>query len=353
MKQPFYVASQHCRTVAGLVLALGLTSCSLPDIPLAQPEPAIAPEPACFVIPRYTPGGFGWSHRGAGFPQAFQPCYNPANGEEVAYVREDTVRTFIQLSLHRLNLRTGQRQALAPALFPTGETVIWHRTGWLAVSMLDGKIWKMKANGDSLRCLTPTERSFCGGPSWSPDGRRLAYRRVGGPPADAGLCVMSAATGRLLQFVPDAQTRAAGTPLAWSPDGQRLAFVGGPAGPPEQPSLCVLDLGSSTVTEVDTVARRSVSHNLIWLPNGHEVLWDDGAVGLRITNVDTRQQRVIRRSCPGGSREVTSVALAPDGRQLLVGFIDIVLSGGYQLRQQRFETMDLITGQRTGIVELE
>jgi len=82
----------------------------------------------------------------------------------------------------------------------------------------------------------------------------------------------------------------------------------------------------------------------VWLASGHEVLWDDGRVGLRITNVDTRQQRVLRRSCPGLSRLITSVALAPDGRQLLMGLVDTELRGGAQLTRQRFETMDLATG---------
>jgi hypothetical protein len=95
-------------------LALSLFGCSLPDIPLAQPELAIAPEPACFMIPPYAPGRFGWNHRDAKYPQAFQPCYDPTNSEKVVYIKRDIVNTFVHQSLHRLNLRTRQRQALAP-----------------------------------------------------------------------------------------------------------------------------------------------------------------------------------------------------------------------------------------------
>lgn len=270
---PAGVRAQAVSTVAGagaevLILALGLTGGSLPDIALPQPAPTVEPEPACFVIPRYAPGGFGWVHHEATFPQAFRPCYNLANGEEIICIRLDTVNTFVRLSLHRLNLRTGQRQALAPALTPLQKkTMAWSPTGWIAFSALGGDIWKIKANGDSLRYLTSNERSSCYGPTWSPDGRRLAYQRTGGPLADAGLCVMSAATGQVLQFVPDAQTRATDTPLAWSPDGQRLAFVGGPGARRAQPSLCVLNLSSNTErwAAVDTVAHLSVSHSLVWL----------------------------------------------------------------------------------------
>jgi len=132
---PAGVRAQAVSTVAGagaadlvevLILALGLTGGFLPDITLPQPAPTVEPEPACFVIPRYAPGGFGWVHREATFLQAFRPCYNPANGEEIIYIRLDTVNTFVRLSLHRLNLRTGQRQALAPALTPL-QKKLWRR----------------------------------------------------------------------------------------------------------------------------------------------------------------------------------------------------------------------------------
>ncbi|MDT9600072.1 S9 family peptidase [Sphingosinicella rhizophila] len=59
------------------------------------------------------------------------------------------------------------------------------------------------------------------GPSWSPDGSKLAYIRLdGGPPR---ICIHDVATGGIAETA--VEGGAPQPPLAWSPDGARLALT--------------------------------------------------------------------------------------------------------------------------------
>jgi len=76
-------------------------------------------------------------------------------------------------------------------------------------------IFSINANGSGLKQLTGPGSS----PSWSPDGRRLAFMK-GSVPSEGIYVVQADGSGMILVARGDS-----GGP-SWSPDGRRIAFAG-------------------------------------------------------------------------------------------------------------------------------
>lgn len=84
------------------------------------------------------------------------------------------------------------------------------------------QIWTMKADGSDMRRLT-APRALDADPAWSPDGRRIAFAV---PTGNGETIWVVDADGRNLEQV---TANVAGAPLdpAWSPDGTWIAFFSG------------------------------------------------------------------------------------------------------------------------------
>ncbi|MEM6261886.1 MAG: hypothetical protein AAGI38_05220 [Bacteroidota bacterium] len=163
-----------------LLLLLAISSCREPDSPQPPPEPIVnyqaylAPvQEAVFKEDLFN--GFLTS------PSYWQkdryayrfPCFNPADPYEIAYLREDReVTGDCPMALFVFSFHTGKTlQVSNNACYGLD----WGSTGWLVYTGIDRKVWKVKANGDSL-----TQLSFGSGfhnyPIWSPDGSRIVYQ---------------------------------------------------------------------------------------------------------------------------------------------------------------------------------
>ena len=99
----------------------------------------------------------------------------------------------------------------------------WSSRGWIAFSNRpfrgDPGIWAIRPDGSGLRLVVPRGQQ----PSWSPDGRRIAFARArpGGAPyrtLDTRIRIVRADGTGL-------RTLVRGHDPAWSPNGKRLAFV--------------------------------------------------------------------------------------------------------------------------------
>jgi dipeptidyl aminopeptidase/acylaminoacyl peptidase len=103
-----------------------------------------------------------------------------------------------------------------PQISPDGSQIAYtHRWTNKLNDHFETDIWLMNADGSKKRFLVRGSQ-----PTWSPDGRRLAYVAMG-QPAGAQIFVRWMDTGEETQL-----TRLERSPsnLQWSPDGRRLAF---------------------------------------------------------------------------------------------------------------------------------
>jgi Tol biopolymer transport system component len=180
-------------------------------------------------------------------------------------------------------------------------------------------IWVMNADGSARRRLT--SRAGDGDPTWSPDGRRIVYRRDNGTNFD--LWIVPAAGGKPAPLL---QTpRANEVTPDWSPDGRRIAFETTRSG---EIQIWVLNVRTRQTRQL---TRGTASFSPDWAPNGRQVAY---ATGGRIAVVDADRPRP--RLLPSGMpRSADSPAWSPDGRRITFqrgGQVLSMRAGGGDLR---------------------
>jgi len=163
-------------------------------------------------------------------------------------------------------------------------------------------IYEIAPDGTGLNNLTRSQGSRDLHPSWSPDGRRIAFVSDRTP---AGLYVMNA-DGSGMQALTKADPVEAYP--AWSPDGSRIAVVSSRGG---EYDIWVVASDGSNPVQITSFGAEAPA----WTPDGKGIAYTDlsvGAIGLVILNGKQRYQ--ITFPPTGGVDEAP--AWAPDGSAL-------------------------------------
>ena len=169
-------------------------------------------------------------------------------------------------------------------------------------------IYVMRADGTGTKELTAGADDIH--PTWSPDGKRLAFERtkkiyvVGADGNDVHIVSKGAAND--------------GDP-AWSPDGKWIAFVRKQPGSVER-EIWIMRPGGSDSRRVTTLHGTSI--NPAWSPDGSKLAFASDIAGslydLYVVDVDGKPVRRLTRSGPdtfepAWSPDGTTIAFTQDG----------------------------------------
>jgi len=155
---------------------------------------------------------------------------------------------------------TPDADELGPAFSPNGRRVAYlcKATGH------DFEVFTCDSDGTNRKQLTKpgAEPSACFFPSWSPDGKRLAYTRLrpGGDKCELHVMTVDGATDDVI--------REGAVGAAWGPDG-RIAFVRRDAA--KKQSLCLCDADGENVTVLIPEIGKVELPAPAWSPDGRVV----------------------------------------------------------------------------------
>jgi Tol biopolymer transport system component len=212
----------------------------------------------------------------------------------------------------------GSRPPTVPGLWGASDPS-WSPDGRRIAFEGNGEIWVMDADGGNARRLVAAGRFEDSEPAWSPDGRAIAFTRTRGI-EEMTIAVASADGSNVREL-----TR--GDDPSWSPDGSKLVFsrirTGGGA------AIFVVDANGEQPRQL---TRRTGEFDPAWSPSGEiafirdddiYVMKADGTAAHRVTRGDP----LLIDSDP---------AWAPDGRRIAFdrdGAVFVVNRDGSGLRR--------------------
>lgn len=198
-----------------------------------------------------------------------------------------------------------------------------------------------------LILVTPGERDSFQSPSWSPDGRSLAYDRAnaplpsgrGGFPADADIYTMDLATGDSRQLtdneLPDLEPD-------WSPHGREILFVRSPEVTGYPSRLLLMLISVDGLNERVLLECPGPCLHPKWSPDGEQIAFamEEGIWIIRRDGSELRRvsgEKVTAATYPNWS---------PDGGRL-VYWASTEVTSVFQAQHADLAFLDLSTGEET------
>ena len=174
----------------------------------------------------------------------------------------------------------------------------------------DLEIYVMDANGANPRKLTENHRQDTD-PAWSPDGKRIAYTST--IDRNQEVYVMDVDGGSQLRLTNSGDVHIHNWKPSWSPDGERIAFTSNRDGNQE---IYVMDADGGNQRRL-TNSDDAHIHNWkpSWSPDGRRIAFAsnrDGNLKIYVMNTDGGQQRNRTKDMHGDDP-----SWSPDGKRII------------------------------------
>ena len=228
-------------------------------------------------------------YAGFRYPSWNMARLNPLDNQQLVAVRSEAEGPAVHRNLYWLDLRTHQQKLL---LRDVGCGLSWGRSGWVVLER-GGRLWKLKANGDSLTQLPVAPDTYH--PAWNPSGQLLACVQADSLNPEQSGIVLLRPSGKVAKHLAIGNIWVTSN-LAWSPNGRKLAFfgiAGGYAGGPEYVYEFDLPSGQTRLLFKPVSYLQHGYNSLHWLPNGKELLWRAANSGLTTLHLASGRQRLI------------------------------------------------------------
>jgi TolB protein len=197
---------------------------------------------------------------------------------------------------------------------------------------IDGtdRIAKSRADGSDAAVVSPPCKGGClsdDDPTYSPDGKKIAFERAFGPaanqdPTRVAIFTMNADGSQLRQLTQKSARTEDGQPQ-WSPDGTKIAFVrtNTTTKPTQKGAIEIMNADGSHIRRLTPFRIDATDPH--WSPNGQRLLFNTWAhptqfksANLFIMNADGTH-RVALTHYTGGTLQAIADAWSPDGTHVL------------------------------------
>jgi Tol biopolymer transport system component len=176
-------------------------------------------------------------------------------------------------NIYRTPIDDGESQRLTQSGQIFDYTPSWdgNRIAYSVINEEKGvDLWIMARNGEDKTILVNCGLDRCSAPAWSPDGARLAYSRSeaglgpGEPLSPTRIWLVDISTGETARLFQNPQKIGFGP--SWSPDGGKLAYSDG-----VNNRIVILDLQSGAEFYIPTQTSQVGS----WSPDGSQMVYGD------------------------------------------------------------------------------
>jgi Tol biopolymer transport system component/DNA-binding winged helix-turn-helix (wHTH) protein len=164
---------------------------------------------------------------------------------------------------------------VTPASSPDGSLVAFRESDGLH----HNGIYTALAGGEKSLQLTSNPGDCC--PTWSPDGRQIAFSRDSNQTLSIFTIPALGGTERRVYRGPGCL----GGGLSWSPDGKYLAFAQGQESDPSMVRVSLLSLANGTTRTLTTPPAAWMDHSPSFSPDGSQVAFVRGSVAGVINDI--------------------------------------------------------------------